>query len=181
MAKLSTKVSKHYDIREFVSSVVWDEWKLKSKWFVQARIINVCELLYRKISINYDIPISNIKIKINTWMQDGRKKGISDAGYRSGLDYLDPDGKPRTDIKLGVFDSFHRQGHCVNVCIEILKDEKTTYLSSYDITSVILDHENDFIVTGLTAISEPRKHSDCLHMDCRNTNSFNIKIVNVRD
>jgi len=180
MAEPNTKISQYHDIREFVSPVVWKKWGNKSKWFVQARIVNVCELLRRKTAAIHEVPVSNVIVKINTWHTDNPKETVSDAGYRSGLDFLNNEGKPLADIDIGDYDSFHWQGHCANATVEVVKDDNVVYLSSYGIATVILSFEDDFILNGLTAISEPRKSHTSLHMDCRNTGSFGIKIMNTR-
>ena len=38
-----SKISKHFDIREFVSKHTWDEWGMRSLWFLDPRLITLAE------------------------------------------------------------------------------------------------------------------------------------------
>lgn len=172
----NTQVSTHHDIREFISRKTWTRLGPAAIEFVQARIINVVELLQSKIALDLNIPVNTVSIYANTWHLDPIN-GVTDAGYRSAHDYYEAVIAGNTEVIDEQFDSFHRQGHAVNVTCEVIMNNKRKELTAYEIASVILNHEDSFILNGLSVIGEPRKSRKGLHLDCRNTRSFKLKIL----
>lgn len=173
---MNPKISEYFDIREFISKQTWDRYGNQSFWFVQHRIINSCKLLHRKIADRYDIPQTDVTVVINNWYKTSDTQNSYEyEGFVSGNDNakLYEMGKLNDDD----YDSFHRQGHAVNVKVNVKINNKIEKLTSYDIAVIILEHEDDFVLNGLTVIGEPRKNKYELHLDCRNTRSFKLKII----
>lgn len=170
-----SEINHYFDIKEFISEDTWNEYGPSSFLYVQQRIINSCKLLHQKLSDVYDVPQGDVSVRINTWHFEDGDKVYQYQGYISGKD----NEKKYHDGDFGEedYDSFHRQGHAVNVRVKIKKDGEIKVLNSYEIAAIVLEFEDDFILNGLTVISEPRSDRDYLHMDCRNTRSFKLKIV----
>lgn len=172
---MDSEISHYFDIREFVSRETWEKYGTLSFYYVQHRIINICKLLHHKTAETYNVSEEDVSLRINNWHLEEEGEVFEYEGYISGVDNekLWKDGKLSEED----FDSFHRQGHAANVRISVIKNDKTVQLSAYDIASIILKDEDDFVLNGLTVISEPIKSRDFLHLDCRNTQSFKLKIL----
>jgi len=69
-----SKISQNFDVREFVSKIVFDQYGENSKWFVSDNVIKLMEFKYSFFN-NYfkskDNKIVKVSIKINDWHYGG--------------------------------------------------------------------------------------------------------------
>ena len=161
------KVSDNYDIREFVSPQTWDKWGEKSIWFVRPVCWLGAELIKKKAVEKY----GDCSVVINGWLYN---LGYTGSGYREPAQYNTGQFKKNTNSE-----SLHRQGMADDIKIKIKSTGR--WLTSVEMSMLVLENEDEFLVIGITTIEDPKdtkgKEIDWLHMDGRTTNKDKILIV----
>lgn len=89
-----SKISKHFDLREFVSEVTWKTYGEKSIWFIDPRLITLAEFVREW----FKAPMT-----INDWSTGG---GFQNRGYR----------RPKSTV--GASESQHRFGRAIDINIQ---------------------------------------------------------------
>ena len=148
------QVSDHFQIREFVSGLIWATWKDSSHWFVQRHLIELAE----SIRVHFDKPMI-----INNWHTGGR---FNYRGFRDDFYYYNPNG---TVKKTSGHLSQHRFGNAI--------DFNIVGIDCDDIRSEIIANSGKFMALKLTTLEHQDYAPTWVHADCRYTGLDKIKIV----
>jgi len=166
------KVSKNFNLKEFVSPLTWRRFGLKSIWFIDPKIIVIAQLLR---------DITGASVTINDWHLEGRYKY---SGYRppfivrikkifanrfEPIKTLSAFLKIVKRYKIGAAESQHKMGRAIDVKVEGLR--------SVEVYNIVMAHSAEFIKAGLTAIEDVEKTPTWVHLDCRNTASKNELLI----
>lgn len=98
------KVTKDFELQEFVCKEIWDKWHDKSLWFVDRRIIDIVQHLREK---------TGKPITINNWHTNGN---YNESGLR------------RFDTKTGGSMSQHKFGRAADVKVKDMKPAEVLVL-----------------------------------------------------
>ncbi len=140
----SMKVSKNFDLKEYVDPNVFSRFGERSLWFIRPELIDLVQFMRDYF---------NTTILINTWsLGDTLKTAYLNSGFRSHK------------CRVGALYSQHRFGNAA--------DLKFPGKSIQAIREEIMREEQVFYDAGLRAIEKGTEH--WLHVDCRNTNQNHI-------
>lgn len=153
------KVTKNFDLREFVPQSLWNDKGQSSLWYVNPVIIGLAQFNKDFFSDYFDAEVSVI---INDWLWGG---SYQESGYRYPASET---GSPL---------SFHRGGLCsaFDGKYRYTKTRKT--ISPDLIRAIILDNEAEFMKHGLTRLESSKYAPTWVHQDCANTGLDHILVV----
>lgn len=171
------KVSKNFDLREFVSERTWNKWGKASRWFVRPALIILAQF-YKDFFTEYfqeheKKEVKTVVVVINNWHYSSGRK-FNWRGYRPPIAYyLDKIlmRKPKSE-------SLHRQGIAFD-CHFIIKytDGTQRVPSMEEIHKIIKQYWRYFKAAGLTTIESIRWAKTWLHSDMRDTGMEELLIV----
>lgn len=152
------KISQNFDVREFVPRHIWDQFKEKSTWFVNPKIVRIAEFYKSFFTTYYKNKLGNDKVRavgisVNTWHIGGDKewRGLRTAKCTQGAD-----------------NSQHRYMNAFDCEIFIVSpDGKRVEVDYKEIHEVIQKNETEFLANGVTTIEDVAIASGWLHTDCR--------------
>ena len=153
------KVSKNFDIREFVPQALWDDKKKASLWYVSPIVIQLAQF-YKDFFSDYFG--EEVTVTINDWLWGGV---YHNRGYRF----------PMTEVGSPL--SFHRGGMCTAFDCEIRVKSTGQEIDPNRIREIILENEKLFMEQGLTTLESGRFAPGWIHSDHRNTGLDTILIV----
>lgn len=165
------KISENFDVREFVPKHIWEKFKDKSAWFVNAKIIRIAEFYKSYFTTYYKNKLGSDKVKtvaisVNNWHIGGSQqwRGLRTAQCDQGAE-----------------NSQHRYMNAFDCEIFIVMTNGDRVEVDYkEIHKVIQANEAQFLIIGVTTIEDVSIASGWLHSDCRNIpNQKNILIVGV--
>lgn len=152
------KISKNFDVREFVPKHIWEDFGTKSTWFVDPKIIHIAEfyktfwLAYYKNKLGND-KVSSVLIQVNTWHTGGDKqwRGLRTAKCTEGGE-----------------NSQHRykDGFDCDIII-VMSDGKKVEADYNEVHKVIKANETEFMANGVTTVEDVIFAPTWLHTDCR--------------
>lgn len=171
-----SKISEHFDVRDFVPKEVYSVYGENSKWFVSHSVVNMAEFIYQffdKHLKEKDPNIKSIQVLINNWASGGT---FNNRGLRT-IDYIND------QISKGV-KTAHLSQHIggatnavdFNIIITYM-DGKTITMKSNDVRGIILENEKVFLENGLTTLEDEHFAPGWCHADCRWTGLDHILIV----
>ena len=105
------KISKHFDIREFVPPETWKKWGARSIWFIRQKTIDLAELLRETIRVEFDVKDDEVRVVINNYHYTNSGHVYKYSGYRPQTAYENDTilkKNPRSE-------SLHRQGVALDV------------------------------------------------------------------
>lgn len=156
------QISQHFDVRELVPKHIWDQFGVKSTWFVNPRIIHILEFYksfwlayYKKkyLAIHGEDRVKSVLIRVNNWHTGGEYqwRGI------------------RTDqCTEGGRNSQHRYKDGVDCEILVNFIDGSRIEADYkEVHKVVLDNEREFMSHGVTCVEDPAIATGWLHSDCR--------------
>lgn len=152
------KVSKNFDVREFVPKHIWEQFGTNSTWFVNPKIVKIAEfyksfwLAYYKRKLGND-KVTNVLIQVNTWLTGGPQqwRGLRTAKCTEGAD-----------------NSQHRYMNAFDCEIIIVMADGSRVEADYkEIHQVIKANETEFMANGVTCVEDVKIASGWLHTDCR--------------
>lgn len=152
------KISKNFDIREFVPKHIWDQFGVKSTWFVNSKIVHIAEfyktfwLAYYKNKLGND-KVANVLIQVNTWMLGGQQEW---RGLRT------------EKCTQGATNSQHRFMNAFDCEIIIVMADGSKVEADYkEVHQVIKANETEFMANGVTCVEDVKIATGWLHTDCR--------------
>lgn len=166
------KVSKNFNLKEFVSPLTWKRFGLKSIWFIDPKIIAIAQLLR---------DVTGARVTINDWHLEGNYRY---SGYRPPLivrlkkifanrfepiKTLNEFLKIVKRYKIGAAESDHKFGRAIDV--------KVKGLTSGEVYNIIISHKSEFIKAGLTVMEDVSYTSTWNHLSCRNTGTKNEILI----
>lgn len=152
------KVSKNFDVREFVPKHIYEQFGAKAVWFVNKKILHIAEfyktffLAYYKKKYGND-KVVNVLIQVNTYMMGGDKqwRGLRTAQCTEGKEF-----------------SQHRFMNAFDCEIIIVFADGTRLEADYkEIHEVIKANETEFMANGVTCVEDVKIATGWLHTDCR--------------
>lgn len=152
------KISKNFDVREFVPKHLWDKWGTRCTWFVNPKIVHIAEfyktffLAYYKKKLGND-NVLNVLIQVNTWHTGGSQewRGLRTAKCTEGTE-----------------DSLHRYMSAFDCdIIIVMKDGSKVEADYKEIHKVIKENETEFLANGVSAVEDVAIAGTWLHTDCR--------------
>lgn len=152
------KVSKNFDIREFVPKEVWDAYGKKSTWFINERVVKLAQFYKDYFTKHFknewgDDKVKSVIIKVNDWHYGG---SMQYRGFRPI--WYDKGGKL----------SQHRQANAFDCDIIVSMTDGSRKEADYSsIHRVILGDQTTFMRNGLAAIEDVAFAPTWLHSDCR--------------
>lgn len=169
----NTKISKDFDIREFVPEETWSKWGMASRWFVPQSTIDLAQF-YKDWFTDYfkskDKEVTNVSVIINNWMWNGK---FGYRGYRPPNAYINGQFKSNP-----LSESLHRQGNAFDCNIVVnYKNGDSEWITQGLLHKIIHNHWKDFKEAGLTTLEDPKIAKTWLHSDTRNTGSNELLIV----
>lgn len=144
------RVSQNFTIQEFVPEEIYQKWGTSSIWFIDKRVINIAQFIRDR----FKVPVT-----INNWTSGGT------YNY-SGLDL--PSGGYRSATSL----SQHKFGRAIDV--KLLGEENK---GSEMILDDIIKNYSLYSKLGLTTIEDGSFTKTWAHIDVRETNQDELKIV----
>lgn len=167
------KVSKDFDIREFVPKETWDKWGVNSRWFVDQNTIELAQF-YKDWFTDYfmskDVEVTSVSVIVNNWLWNGR---FGYRGYRPPNAYINGQFS-----KNPLSESLHRQGRAFDCNIVVnYKNGKQEWVEQPLLHQIINNHWSEFRAAGLTTLEDVKIASTWLHSDLRNTGSTELLIV----
>ena len=153
------KVSKNFDIREFVPRSLWEDRGNQCKWYVSSTVIHLAQFYKDFFSEYYG---EEVTVTVNDWLWGG---SFHNRGYRY----------PSTEVGSPL--SFHRGGLCTAFDCEIRIKSTGKEIDPDEIRTVIIDHEKEFMEHGLTTLEGGKYAPGWIHSDHRNTGLDKILIV----
>ena len=152
------KISKNFDIEEFVPKDKFLKFGQSCTWFINPKIVQLAEF-YKEFFIDYytkkytNKKVSNVLIVINNWHKGGSYQ------YRGW--------RPKNYLEGGE-DSQHRLANGFDCDINIVFEDGSQMEADYkEIHKAILSNEALFISKGLSAIEDVSIAATWLHSDCR--------------
>lgn len=151
------KISKNFDVREFVPRHIFDQFGDRSSWFVNPKIVKIAEfyksffLTYYKNKLGND-QVKNVLIRVNNWHTGGPHQ------WRC----------LRTpQCTEGAANSQHRYMNGFDCDIIIVREDATIEADYREIHQVIQANETEFMANGVTTVEDVSIAATWLHTDCR--------------
>lgn len=151
------KVSKNFDVREFVPPEIYNRFGDKSTWFVDEKIVKIAEF-YKSFFFDYykkrnGDTLKAVYIIVNSWHYGGGKKW-------SGLRY--------EGCGVGVSLSQHKfkSGFDCEIMLKF-KDGTKIEANYVEVHKAIQDNEVLFMSNGVTTVEDVRIAKGWLHTDTR--------------
>jgi len=161
------RISKNFDIREFVPKETWDKWGVKSVWFIDNRIPLLAQGIKEflvKCYVNKDPNIVDVQLNVNNWHLGGQQQL---KGYR-----------PPT-CTIGGKESQHRFGRGFDAdIILVYKNGTKKEVPVAEIHGIIKANWSVFKSLGLTTIESVKDAPTWMHFDIRDTGMEELFIVN---
>jgi hypothetical protein len=154
------RISKNFDIREFVPKLTWLRRGINSRWFVNPKCVDLAEFYKYFFKKYYNA--EDCYVMINNWHTGGSQQF---RGYRP------------PDCEIGAKESMHRSFNGFDCDIIILIRGKKRELSQDEIHKIIMENEKEFMEAGLTTIEDKAIATTWLHSDVRWTGMDKILIV----
>ena len=160
-----SKVSKNFDIREFVSPAVWKRFGRNSRWFVNPWCIEMAQFIKDYLTGEYE---GEVTVVINNWHYGGNRKWSCHRTYQ----YV------KAQIEAGIKTatlSQHIGGQASAFDFKAYIDKKE--IPAADIRARILKHQSLMMSHGLTTIEGDKWAKTWCHLDNRFTGLDHILIV----
>ncbi len=164
---INMKVTKNFDIREFVSPEIWNRWGEKSIWFVNPWCYEFAQFVKEWLSKEYG---EEIVIEINTWSWGGNRKWSCHRTYQYIKDMINKGVKTAT-----LSQHIGGQAHAIDFLAKIKSNG--AYIPANDIREKILDNQELMMKHGLTTIESGRFARSWNHCDDRVHGGNEILIV----
>lgn len=142
------KLSKNFDLREFVSLGIHQRWGDKAIWFIDPKLIEIAEFIRER----FGWPVT-----INNWHLDGPYQY---SGFRS------------PSCTIGAKLSQHRFGRAIDIKLMGRSNSGADILRED-----ILNHKDLYMKRGLTTIESGEFAPTWCHIDTRYTKNEGILIV----
>lgn len=153
------KVSKNFDIREFVPQSLWQVRGKQCAWFVSPTVIELAQFYKDYFSGYFE---QEVTVTINDWLFGGI---YQERGWRY------------PDTETGSPFSFHKGGLCTAFDCEIRFKETGNELDPDKIRTIIIEHEQLFMSKGLTTLENGNFAPGWIHSDHRPTGLDHILVV----
>jgi len=172
---MSSKISEHFDVREFVPKEVYDIYKENSKQFVSRDIIRIAEYCWFFFNEQFKADdVEKVSIMINNWHYGGT---FNNRGLRT-FDYI------KSQLDKGVKTaklSQHIGGSTNAIDLNVVvyyKNGTSKVIDSDIIYDLIIKNEMLFMGSGLTTVENKAMTKGWTHLDCRFTGLKTLNIVN---
>lgn len=153
------KVSKNFDLREFVPKSLWVEKGKACLWYVSPTVISLAQFYKDWFSDYFE---ETVTVTVNDWLWGGE---FQNRGWRY------------PDTEIGSQLSFHKGGLCTAFDCEIRRKESGKELNPTRIHTIILKHEKEFMKAGLTTLESKKYAPGWTHSDHRPTGLDHILVV----
>lgn len=154
------KVSKNFDIREFIPKSIWSRFGTNSTWFVSEKVVKLAQFYKDFFTAHYKHndqsgkEVDSVIITVNTWHY--KTGGHEYRGFRPP--------NSRTGASL----SQHKFCNAFDCDVHIKYTDGTRKEADYKyIHKVIKDNEEEFMSHGLTTLESVKDAPTWLHSDCR--------------
>ena len=152
------RISKNFDLREFVSESIWKRFGKSATWFISKDVVSLAQF-YKDFFTRYfknklEKKVKSVIIVINNWHYV--KGGHQQRGFR-------PPGS-----NTGASLSQHRLCNAFDCDIIIIYEDGIREEASYkEIHEVIYKYEDMFMEAGLTTVESVEDAPTWLHSDLR--------------
>lgn len=160
------KITKNFDLREFVSPTVWNRFGENSKWFVNPWCYEFAQFIKEFLSQHYG---EEVVITINDWHYGGQRKWSCHRTYQY-INKQVKDGKKVATL------SQHVGGQANAIDCLFIKKNNGEVISSDDARQLILDNESLMMSHGLTSMEGSKWAPTWCHLDNRPTGKDHIVI-----
>ncbi len=167
----------NFDVREFVSKEVFDQFGDKSWQFVSDNIVKVANFTYNFFNTYYkakDLTIEKVSVMCNNWHYGGQ---FNNRGLRTVKYINDQVAKGIKTAMLSQHVGGSTNAWDFNIVITY-KGGRTLTVNSNEIYDIIVAHEKEFIAAGLTTLENKTMTQGWTHGDCRYTGLDKLNIVN---
>lgn len=159
------KVTKDFDLREYVSPDVYNKYGNKSIWFVNPVLYSLMQFHKEMLEDEYE---GKISVVINSWHYGGNRKWSGHRTYK----YINQ--MIKRGIKTATL-SQHIGGMCNATDSKVFLNGKE--IPAEEIRKFVLKNEDAYMNEGLTTIESGKWARTWNHMDCRPTALEHILIV----